>query len=90
LQGYDLPDLNARIWQAITVGGAFCLGLDGRDLPGGTADQVGALTLGALGDLAVFDVPTDSDPFAALIDHGAGECVATVLGGTFVHRRSGQ
>ncbi len=90
LQGYDLPDLNARIWQAITVGGAFCLGLDGRDLPGGTADQVGALTLGALGDLAVFDVPTDSDPFAALIDHGAGECVATVLGGTFVHRRSGR
>jgi cytosine/adenosine deaminase-related metal-dependent hydrolase len=89
-QGYDLPDLNARIWQAITLGGAFCLGLDGRELFGGRADQVGVLAVGALGDLAVFDVPTQGDPFAALIDHGAGECVATVLGGTFVHRRGGQ
>ena len=89
-QGYDLPDLNARIWQAITLGGAFCLGLDGRELSGSRADQVGVLAVGALGDLAVFDVPTQGDPFAALIDHGAGECVATVLGGTFVHRRGGQ
>ena len=89
-QGYDLPDLNARIWQAITLGGAFCLGLDGRELSDGRADQVGVLAVGALGDLAVFDVPTAGDPFAALIDHGAGECVATVLGGTFVHRRGGQ
>jgi len=88
-QGYDAADLNLRIWQAATLGGAFALGLDGRTDPmsGRAADVVGKLTVGALGDLAIFDVPTDGDPFDALINHGAGECVATVLGGTFVHRR---
>jgi cytosine/adenosine deaminase-related metal-dependent hydrolase len=89
-QGYDLPDLEQRMVQAVTLGGAHCLGLDGRvDGDGRISERIGVLTPGSLGDLAVFDVPTDADPFAALIDHGAGECVATVLAGTLVHRRGG-
>ncbi|WP_405715639.1 MULTISPECIES: hypothetical protein [unclassified Streptomyces] len=43
-----------------------------------------ALTVGGPADLAVFDVP---DP-AALRTEGAGSCVATVLGGRLVFRRS--
>ncbi|MFE6662936.1 hypothetical protein ACFVFH_05140 [Streptomyces sp. NPDC057697] len=44
----------------------------------------GALTVGGPADLAVFGVP---DP-AALRAEGAGSCVATVLGGRLVFRRS--
>ncbi|MCX4730271.1 hypothetical protein [Streptomyces sp. NBC_01363] len=43
-----------------------------------------ALAVGGPADLAVFDVP---DP-AALRTEGAGSCVATVLGGRLVFRRS--
>ena len=28
------------------------------------------------------------DPWSALVDHGAGACVATVLAGRLVHRRA--
>lgn len=76
-QGYDGPDLDRRVVEAATLGGAFALGL---------AD-VGALRTGARADLAVFDVPVDTDPWSALVDHGPGRCVATVLGGRLVHRR---
>jgi cytosine/adenosine deaminase-related metal-dependent hydrolase len=61
---------------ALTVGGAQAVGQD-----------LGTLREGGRADLAVFDVPTDGDPYAALIEHGAGRCVATVLGGRLVHRR---
>lgn len=76
-QGYDAPDLDRRVVEAATVGGARALGLD----------DVGTLRPGARADLAVFAVPTDADPWAALLDHGPGECVATVLDGRLVHRR---
>ena len=41
--------------------------------------------MGARADLAVFDVPTGSDPHSALVAGGAGRCVATVLAGRVVH-----
>ncbi|MFJ1599600.1 hypothetical protein [Streptomyces sp. NPDC088261] len=43
---------------------------------------------GLYADFAVFDVPVDGDPYAALGRHGAVTCVATVLGGRLVHRRA--
>ncbi len=72
-QGLEHPD--EAIVRALTVGGAQALGQD-----------LGTLRPGGRADLAVFEVPTDS-PYQALIEHGAGRCVATVLGGRLVHRR---
>ncbi|MFJ2648589.1 hypothetical protein ACIO1C_17870 [Streptomyces sp. NPDC087420] len=43
---------------------------------------------GLYADFAVFAVPVDGDPYAALAGHGAATCVATVLGGRLVHRRA--
>ncbi|MEP7054827.1 MAG: amidohydrolase family protein [Actinomycetota bacterium] len=75
-QGYIGVDLDQRLVTAVTLGGADAMGL---------AD-VGRLEPGARADLAVFDVPTAADPYAALVASGAGRCVATVLGGRIVHR----
>lgn len=61
--------------RAMTLGGAQALGL-----------EIGTLRVGGRADLAVFDVPV-SDPYVSLVEHGAGRCVATVLGGRLVHRR---
>ncbi|MYV97522.1 amidohydrolase family protein [Streptomyces sp. SID3343] len=77
-QGYAGADLDRRLVEAVTVGGAAAMG--------GLAGA-GTLGAGGLADLAVFDVPTDGDPYAALVAHGTGSCVATVLGGRLVHRR---
>jgi cytosine/adenosine deaminase-related metal-dependent hydrolase len=73
-QGLD--DASEALVRALTVGGAQALGQD-----------LGTIREGGRADLAVFDVPTGSDPFASLVEHGAGQCVATVLGGRLVHRR---
>ncbi|GGJ94879.1 hypothetical protein GCM10011583_27980 [Streptomyces camponoticapitis] len=43
---------------------------------------------GQRADFAVFDVPADGDPYAALARAGAASCVATVLDGRLVHRRA--
>lgn len=75
-QGFSGLDLDRRLIEAATIGGAFAMGL---------AD-VGRLEPGARADLAAFDVATDGDPYAALVTSGAGTCVATVLGGRIVHR----
>lgn len=72
-QGLDHPE--QQIVRALTVGGGQALG-----------QPVGTLEEGGRADLAAFDVPT-ADPAADLIEHGAGRCVATVLGGRLVHRR---
>jgi cytosine/adenosine deaminase-related metal-dependent hydrolase len=74
-QGYDGSDLARRLVEAATTGGAAAMG----------RSDIGALRVGARADLAVFDVPP-VDPYAALLSHGAGRCVATVLGGRLVHR----
>lgn len=78
-QGYRAGDLDRRVVEAATAGGAAAMGLAGA----------GTLAPGARADLAVFDVAVDGDPYAALVDHGGGRCVATVLDGRLVHRRGG-
>ncbi len=81
-QGYRDPDLSWRIVRACTAGGAAAMG----------RSDIGVLREGARADLAVFDVPgvtatsVPADPYAALLDHGVGRCVATVLGGRLAHR----
>jgi len=73
-QGLERPE--EALVRAMTLGGAQALGL-----------PLGTLEPGGRADLAVFDVPTDGDPYVELLEHGAGRCVATVLGGRLVHRR---
>lgn len=73
-QGLERPE--EALVRAVTTGGAQALGL-----PLGTVEE------GRRADLAVFAVPTDGDPYEALVEHGPGRCVATVLGGRLVHRR---
>ena len=78
-QGYDEPDLDRRLVEAVTLGGAGAMGLT----------DAGRITVGGRADLAVFSVPTTDpfiDPYTSLLDHGAGSCSATVLGGRLVHR----
>lgn len=75
-QGYSGDDLDRRLVEAATIGGAYAMGLD----------DVGRLEPGARADLAAFDVPTSGDPYAALVASGAGRCVGTVLAGRLVHR----
>jgi cytosine/adenosine deaminase-related metal-dependent hydrolase len=83
-QGYDDADLERRLVEAVTTGGAAAMGLAGRS---------GVLAEGAHGDVAVFDVPTEAwddrpyDPFRALVELGSGRCTATVINGTLMHRR---
>jgi cytosine/adenosine deaminase-related metal-dependent hydrolase len=48
----------------------------------------GDLVVGGPADFAVFDVPADDVPARMLRLHGAGSCVATVLGGRLVYRRA--
>lgn len=117
-QGHDGADLDRRIVEAATLGGARAMGLG----PAAGDAALGILRPGVRADLAVFDVPGapadpaassvtsppvasdvrpprsaatsdasrgrdgDSSPYSALIDHGAGRCVATVLAGRLVHR----
>jgi len=79
-QGYTAEDLDRRIVEAATLGGAAALGL--TEGP----DRVGRLEPGVRADFAVFAVQaTEGDPYTRLIDQG--RCVATVLGGTIVHRK---
>jgi cytosine/adenosine deaminase-related metal-dependent hydrolase len=70
-QGDGGEGLNEWLVRAATQGGAKALG----------RDDVGVLKEGARADLAVFDVDTDGDPYAALVTGAAGNCTATVLRG---------
>lgn len=72
-QGFEHPE--ELIVRAMTLGGAQALG-----------QPLGTIAEGGRADLAAFDVPVD-EPFRDLVEHGAGRCVATVLGGRLVHRR---
>jgi cytosine/adenosine deaminase-related metal-dependent hydrolase len=75
-QGASAAGLAEAVVRAATVGGADAMGL---------ADA-GRITVGGRADLAVFDVPTDGDPYEELVQFGEGHCTATVLAGRLVHR----
>ncbi len=90
VQGYAEPDLDRRIVEAATLGGAQAMGLT----------DIGRLEAGARADLAVFTVPTldaltaanPIDVYSALLDAAAAKthrCVATILGGAIVHGDAG-
>jgi cytosine/adenosine deaminase-related metal-dependent hydrolase len=72
-QGSAEAGLDRWLVEAATAGGARALGLD-----------LGTIAPGRRADLAVFDVDTAADPYAALAG-AAGRCVGTVLAGRAVH-----
>ena len=76
-QGAPREGLAQRLVEAATAGGAYALG----------RSDAGRLAEGVRADLAVFDVP-EGEPYEALVEYGAGRCVATVVGGRLVHRRA--
>jgi aminodeoxyfutalosine deaminase len=83
-QGYDAADLDQRIFEAATLGGAGAMGLT----------DVGKLEAGSRADFAVFTLPglesvAPETAYGALLDAAGGgehKCLGTVLGGTIVHR----
>ena len=80
-QGAAPEGLAEALIRAATVGGAAAMGLVGAAGRG-----AGTLVAGGRADLAVFDVPTSGDPYAALVEHGAARCTATVVAGRLLHR----
>lgn len=80
---------------ALTSGGAAVLGVEAGTLsPGRRADLT---VVDVAGHLALGGASGDRDPVgaalldaaaAALVEHGAGRCLATVLAGRLVHRRA--
>ncbi|MCC3763634.1 amidohydrolase family protein [Glycomyces sp. TRM65418] len=75
-QGDSGEGLNEWLVRAATEGGAKALG----------REDIGALAVGNRADFAVFDVDTDGDPYAALVNGAAGNCTATVLKGKLIER----
>lgn len=78
-QGAEPDGLSEQLVAAATVGGAVAMGLEGA---------AGVLAPGVRANFAVFDVPVTASPYDALVAHGGGRCVLTVVGGRLVHRRS--
>ncbi|MFI6322467.1 amidohydrolase family protein [Nonomuraea sp. NPDC050556] len=75
-QGYRDGDLDRRLVEAATLGGAAAMGLTG---------EIGCLAPGARADFAVFDIdPGAREPYRTLIEKGQGRCVATFVGGSDV------
>ncbi|MBK0420981.1 amidohydrolase family protein [Leucobacter sp. CSA2] len=77
-QGYRGDDLHQRLFVAATLGGATALGLHvGKE-------RIGQLGVGAVADLAMFEVDS-RDPdvaLATLVEDGAGRARRTIIGGT--------
>lgn len=73
-QGYRDPDLDRRLVEAATLGGARAMGMAG---------EIGVLRPGARADFAVFDVDP-CEPYRSLVEDGQGRCTATVVGGKII------
>ncbi|HEU5129560.1 MAG TPA: amidohydrolase family protein [Glycomyces sp.] len=73
-QGDDGDGLNEWLVRAATEGGAKALG----------REDIGVIAVGARADLAVFDVDTEANPYAALVSEAAGNCKATVVKGRLI------
>lgn len=72
-QGYREGDLDRRLVEAATLGGAAAMGLSG---------EIGSLCPGARADFAVFDIdPGSREPYRTLVEKGQGRCTATFVGG---------
>ncbi|GAA4225552.1 amidohydrolase family protein [Streptosporangium album] len=71
-QGYRAADLDRRLVEAATLGGARALGIPEGLTPGGPAD------------FAVFDVSAGTEPYRILVEEGPGRCVATAVGGKMI------
>lgn len=83
-QGYRGDDLHQRLLGAATLGGATALGLNvGKR-------RIGQLGVGAMADLAFFDLPVhDAEAaLAELVEAGAGRARRTVVGGVELYRAS--
>jgi cytosine/adenosine deaminase-related metal-dependent hydrolase len=71
--GYNRTDLDSRLLHAATLGGASAMGLD-RDL--------GSLEPGKRADMTVLGLDTGlSGLERRVVEHGAGTCLATMVGG---------
>jgi len=83
-QGYAEADMDRRLFEAATLGGAGAMGLA----------EAGRIEPGVRADLAVFAVPdldatTPETAYGVLLDAagaGAHKCLGTILSGTIVHR----
>ncbi|HJR91776.1 MAG TPA: amidohydrolase family protein [Acidimicrobiia bacterium] len=77
--GYRGDDLDRRLLEAATIGGATALGLD---------HLVGTLEPGKRADFAFFEVdPRPERVERAVVEGAAGNCIATVVAGRVRHRR---
>ncbi|WP_062071555.1 amidohydrolase family protein [Demequina sediminicola] len=83
-QGYSHDDIAERLLNAATLGGAHALGIDEGPR------RTGYLAVGAMADLAFFDVPvtTVDDTIMTLAESGAGRAGATVTNGRVRHATS--
>lgn len=82
-QGYLDRDLHDRLLGAATIGGAHAMGIDVGP------DRTGYLAVGALADLAFFDVPAGPDAVVELVESGGGRTAATIISGELRHASAG-
>ena len=73
-QGYYEDDLELRLFEAVTLGGARSLGLD---------HLVGSIEVGKRADFAVFGLMPSPRIEYTLVRSGSGRCTGTVIGGAW-------
>lgn len=86
-QGYTADDLHSRLFAAATLGGAVAMGTHIGP------DRVGQLSVGAMADLAFFQIPVSvgsatavSDALADVVEHGEARVAAAAISGRLRHQ----